>query len=89
MVFLRACTALPGMAPTYVLRCPFSSATSERPPTEKRKNCLSSARAMDLPMLVLPTPGGPARHTILPCTEPFSCDTAINSRIRFLTSSSP
>ena len=53
------------------------------------KQDLLSALAMDLATLVLPTPGGPAKQMILPCVEPFSWDTAINSRIRFFTSSRP
>lgn len=55
-VDLRHCTTLPGMAPTYVRRCPLISATSESPPTEKRKYLRSRALAMDLPTEVLPTP---------------------------------
>ena len=43
--------------------------TSLMPPTEKRKNSRSSARAIDWPMLVLPTPGGPTKHRILPCRQ--------------------
>ena len=31
---------------------------------------LSKARAMLLPIEVLPTPGGPTKHMIFPCTEP-------------------
>jgi hypothetical protein len=38
------------------------------PPTLKRKNSLSSARAIDLPTLVLPVPGGPTNRMILPET---------------------
>ena len=41
--------------------------------------CLFKALAMDLAMLVLPTPGGPWKHKILPCVVPFSWLTAINS----------
>ena len=51
LVFLSACTAFPGIAPTYVLRWPFSSATSDSPPTENRKNLRSSAFAIDFAML--------------------------------------
>ena len=39
---------------------PLSSATSERPPTEKRKYFRLSALAMLFATLVFPTPGGPA-----------------------------
>ena len=28
---------------------------------------------MDLPMLVLPTPGGPTKQRIFPCVEPSGC----------------
>ena len=66
LVFFKAWTALPGMAPTYVLLWPFSSATSLRPPTLNRKNCRSRARAIERAIEVLPTPGGPLRQTILP-----------------------
>ena len=41
--------------------------------------CLFKALAMDLAMLVLPTPGGPWKHKILPCVVPLSWLTAINS----------
>ena len=37
---------------------------------------------MELPMLVLPTPGGPCKMRILPCTLPRSLPTAMNSRMR-------
>lgn len=37
--------------------------------------------AMDFPMLVLPTPGGPTKQRILPCVEPLSLLTAMNSKI--------
>jgi len=42
------------------------SATSDSPPTENRKNLRSRARAIERPMLVLPTPGGPERQMIFP-----------------------
>ena len=88
-VVFRHCTSLPGIAPTYVRLCPFISATSLKPPTEKRKNLRSSARAMLWPMLVLPTPGGPTMVMIFPCVVPRSWPTAMNSRMRSLTSSKP
>ena len=34
------------------------------------KKLLFRALAMDFATLVLPTPGGPDKHTILPCTLP-------------------
>lgn len=45
----------------------------------KRHTSLFRALAIDLAMLVLPTPGGPWKHSIFPCVEPFSLLTAINS----------
>jgi hypothetical protein len=47
------------------------SATSDNPPTENRKNFLFNERAIERPMLVLPTPGGPDRQMIFPamCLE--------------------
>lgn len=42
------------------------SATSANPPTENRKNLRFNARAIERPILVLPTPGGPERQIILP-----------------------
>ena len=42
------------------------SATSANPPTENRKNLRFKARAIDRPMLVFPTPGGPERQMIFP-----------------------
>jgi hypothetical protein len=41
------------------------------------------------PIEVLPTPGGPTKHKILPWTELCNFPTAINSRILYLTSSRP
>jgi hypothetical protein len=49
--------------------CLFStliSATSARPPTENLQNLQFGARAIEQPILVLPTAGGPERHMILP-----------------------
>ena len=40
-------------------------------------------------MLVLPVPGGPTKRMVLHLTDPFSFDTAINSRILYFTSSIP
>lgn len=42
------------------------SATSTSPPTENRKNLRFKARAIERPMLVFPTPGGPERQMIFP-----------------------
>ena len=70
----------------YVRRCPLISATSVKPPTEKRKNCLFNALAMDFPIEVFPTPGGPTKHKIFPSTVPLNLPTAKNSSIRSLTS---
>ena len=42
------------------------SATSDKPPTENRKNFRFNARAIERPILVLPTPGGPERQIIFP-----------------------
>ena len=47
---------LPGIAPTYVRRCPFNSFTSSMPPTLILKNFLFKARAMDFAIEVFPTP---------------------------------
>jgi hypothetical protein len=42
------------------------SATSANPPTENRKNLRFKARAIERPILVFPTPGGPERQIIFP-----------------------
>lgn len=44
------------------------SATSVNPPTENRKKLRFMARAIERPMLVFPTPGGPPRQMIFPVT---------------------
>lgn len=54
-----------------VYSCTFISATSAKPPTENLQNFLFKARAIERPMLVLPTPGGPERHIILPAIATF------------------
>lgn len=46
--------------------CTLISATSANPPTEKRKNLRFKARAIERPILVFPTPGGPERQIIFP-----------------------
>jgi len=94
----------PGIAPMYVRLCPLISASSRIPPTEKRKNFLPSARAIERPTEVLPTPGGPTKHTIEPAgalsseSPPLrarspvverSFSTARYSAMRFFTSFSP
>jgi len=42
------------------------SATSANPSTENRKNLRFKARAIERPILVFPTPGGPERQIIFP-----------------------
>src|SRR6186997_857543 len=48
----------------YVRRWPRISASSRMPPSEMRWNVRPSARAMERPSEVLPTPGGPTKHRI-------------------------
>ena len=74
----------PGSAPTYVRRCPRMSASSRTPPRLTRTNVRPSDAAIDLPRLVLPTPGGPTKHKIGPRPLGFSRRTARNSTIRCL-----
>ena len=57
---------VPGIAPMYVRRWPRISASSRTPPTERRANLRPSARAIDWPSDVLPTPGGPTKQRIWP-----------------------
>lgn len=85
----KALTILPGTAPTYVLLKPLRAEVSLSPPIEILWNCLPKDFAIDSPIDVLPTPGGPTKHKILPWTELLSFPTAINSRILYLTSSIP
>ena len=54
-----ACTTRPGSEPMYVRRCPRISASSRTPPSDMRTNLRPSARAIERPSEVLPTPGGP------------------------------
>ena len=54
----------PGSAPMYVRRWPRISASSWMPPRLMRTNLRPMARAMLLPRLVLPTPGGPTKSRI-------------------------
>ena len=95
---LSARTSRPGMAPTYVRRCPRTSASSRTPPSATRTNSRPIARATDSPREVLPTPGGPTRASTAPLRRPPTTPsprssrrlrTARNSVIRSLTSSSP
>ena len=73
----------------YVRRWPRISASSRMPPSEMRWNFRPSARAIDRPSDVLPTPGGPTKQRIgsLPSGRIFF--TARYSRIRSLILSSP
>ncbi len=57
-------TICPGSAPMYVRRWPRISASSRMPPSEMRWNFRPSARAIDRPSDVLPTPGGPTKQRI-------------------------
>ncbi len=54
----------PGIAPMYVRRWPRISASSCMPPSDMRTNSRPSARAIEWPSEVLPTPGGPTKHRI-------------------------
>lgn len=54
-----------------------------------RWNSLPKICAIDRPILVLPTPGGPTKHMIGPFKLFFSCRTAKYSRTRFFTFSRP
>ncbi len=78
---------VPGIAPTYVRRWPRISDSSRTPPTLMRMNLRPMARAMLLPRLVLPTPGGPAKQRMGLETSLLSFCTAKNSRMRSFTSS--
>ena len=55
---------VPGIAPMYVRRWPRISASSRTPPTLMRSNLRPSARAIERPSDVLPTPGGPTKQRI-------------------------
>ena len=76
---------VPGIAPMYVRRWPRISASSRTPPTETRTNLRPSARAIDWPSDVLPTPGGPTKARIGPESVFVSFWTARCSTIRSLT----
>eukprot|EP00955_Chlamydomonas_euryale_P002748 29257-Chlamydomonas_euryale.AAC.1 len=65
---------------------PHSHPTPHAPHTRTLR---CSVAAIERPMLVLPTPGGPTRHRIFPWALPRSLPTAMNSRMRSLTSSRP
>ena len=76
---------VPGIAPMYVRRWPRISASSRTPPTDMRTNLRPSARAIDWPSDVLPTPGGPTKQRICPETSLRSFATARYSMIRSFT----
>ena len=73
----------------YVRRWPRISASSRMPPSEMRWNVRPSARAMERPSEVLPTPGGPTKHRIGSLPAGRIDFTARYSRMRSLTFSSP
>ena len=85
----RPCTICPGRAPMYVRRWPRISASSRMPPSEMRWNLRPSARAIDLPSEVLPTPGGPTKHRIGSRPPGRIFFTARYSRMRSLIFSTP
>lgn len=63
----------PGMLPIYVLRWPRISASSLTPPNERRMKRLPNAPAIDDANDVLPTPGGPTKHSTGPLASGLSC----------------
>ena len=65
------------------------SASSRTPPRLSRASFRFRADATEMAMEVLPTPGGPTRQMICPLASGFICRTAMNSRIRSFTFSSP
>ena len=75
----------PGSAPTYVRRCPRTSASSRTPPSDTRVKRRSSASAMLWPSDVFPTPGGPTKHRMLPFACGLRVRTARYSRMRSFT----
>jgi hypothetical protein len=84
------CSTRPGMAPTYVRRWPRISASSRMPPSDTRTKRRPIAAAIERPSDVLPTPGGPTKQRIgLRMRAPASLRTAMYSRMRSLTLSSP
>lgn len=87
--YFKALIIFPGIAPTYVLLNPFKEDVSRSPPREILWNYLPNDFAIDSPIDVLPTPGGPTKHMIFPWTVLFNLPTAMNSRILYLTSSIP
>ena len=87
--YFNALIIFPGIAPTYVLLNPFRDEVSRSPPKDILWNYLPNALAIDSPIDVFPTPGGPTKHIILPYTVLFNFPTAINSRILYFTSSIP
>ena len=59
------------------------------PPREILANSRPVALAIDLPSEVLPTPGGPMKHNIVPVAFLERFFTAKNSKILSLTFSKP
>ena len=76
---------VPGSAPMYVRRWPRISDSSRTPPTEMRTNFRPSARAIDWPSDVLPTPGGPTKQSTGPLRSFLSFETARYSTMRSFT----
>ena len=72
----------PGIAPMYVRRWPRMSASSRAPPSEMRTYLRPIARAIDLAIEVLPTPGGPAKSRIRPRGAGGGVDVASSSGLR-------
>ena len=85
----RASTMRPGMAPTYVRRCPRIVDSSRTPPTAMRSIGRPVARAIDCASEVLPVPGGPRKQMIGACVSGASARTARYSRMRCFGSASP
>ena len=79
----------PGIAPTYVFRCPRISASSLTPPREIRTYFLCKAFDSDFAMEVFPVPGGPTRQSIGLLPFEVKAQTAKNSSILSFTCSSP
>ena len=77
------------MAPIYVFLCPLISDSSRKPPREIRTYSLPKASAIDRPIEVFPTPGGPVKQIIGDFMSFRNFKTAKCSIILFLTSSRP
>jgi len=89
LALLNPWMILPGILPIYVRLCPFNSLVSYWPPRDILTNSRPMASAIPFAMLVLPTPGGPLKHNILPFTVPRSIPILMNSMILSFTSSMP